>query len=467
LILLGERLRRAQPRALSDSVGFRLTESKQNQGLTSFCQFVRPATALTVPFENKTVAVATKTFTRFLLFAAFVGAPLVIYAQGVDPTVEIPTTAHKSALIEIPAARQSVTDANADDNVTMAGEYKSTKNVVEEQKQSCWDWAVDVEYRSEYNFRGTNLTPGDNAGAISMDAEVTKWNFTAGVFVIRQLGKAQANSWSMGESGGGGSVSKASFFGFPLDFQFTPETTQRSFDEIDVFLNYHLSLNWVDLTVGNVGFFIHRKVETEVLTNIIFLGKPLVKFEFPGASIGEDEQFDRLFARLSTSKIPYVTPSVTFYQTIHNNGQDRHALATFDLFRAFGATGPLERNDELGGYLEGKLHGHFPVTSWLAIDPYGVASVSFHDRTEPINNPQTLKDAIRGHTLSGWNVAQAGLELPIRLVHFVGNSSVPCAAPDVTVYLVPSGWYSYHISDPTPGTDRNEAWGGVKFTVTF
>jgi hypothetical protein len=416
---------------------------------------------------------AAKTFLRSLFFvAAFAFAGRVGYSQGVDPIVEVPTAAHGPALIEIPAARQSVTDANADDNVTMAGEYKSTKNVVEEQKQSCWDWAVDVGYQSEYNFRGTNLTPGDNAGAISMNVEVSKWNFTLGVFGIRQLGKAQANSWSMGESGGGGSLSKA--FGGFTTFDLLPETTQRSFEEIDVFLNYHLSLNWVDLTVGNVGFFIHRKVDTEFLLALTPNPFPFNFLEFPAPPIGQDEQFDRLFARLSTSKIPYVTPSVTFYQTILNRGDDHHALG--EAFKLLGIflevplnhfPGPLERNDELGGYLEGKLHGHFPVTSWLAIDAYGIASVSFHDRTEPIINPQTIKDAIRGHTLSGWNVAQAGLDLPIRLAHFVGNSSVPCAAPDVTVYLVPSGWYSYHISDPTPGTDRNEAWGGVKFTVTF
>jgi len=436
-------------------VGFRLTGSKQNQGLTSFCQFVRPATALTVPFENKTVAVAMNTLKRCLFFAVFVGAPIAIYAQGVDTTVEIPTIAHRPALIEIPTAQNPSDDLN--NNIAMAGEYKSTKNVVEQQKEACWNWTVDVGYQSEYNFRGTNLTPGDNAGAISMNAEVSKWNFTLGVFGIRQLGKAQADGWATGESGGGGSSSHfpAPFTGI---FDLVPETTQRTLEEIDVFLNYHWSFfGWVDLTVGDVGFFIHRKAETDV--TLVFVPTGLHIFTFPAPTVG-DEQFDRLLARLSTSKIPYVTPSVTFYQTIYNDGQDGRALAFFGF-------GPLHRNDERGGYLEGQLRGNFPVTDWLSLNLYGKVSYSFHDRTEPINDPQTLREAVRGQSLVGWNVAQAGLELPIRLVHFVGNSSVPCAAPDVTVYLVPSGWYSYHISDPTPGTDRNEAWGGVKFTVTF
>ena len=129
--------------------------------------------------------------------------------------------------------------------------------------------------------------------------------------------------------------------------------------------------------------------------------------------------------------------------------------------------GPLHRNTELGGYFEGQLRGNFPVTDWLTINPYGKISYSLDDRTEPIDNPQTFHELIRGRSLSDWNVVQAGLELPIHLLHLVGTSSIPCAPPDVTVYLVPFGWYSHHISEPTAGTDRNEEWGGVKLTVTF
>ena len=90
-----------------------------------------------------------------------------------------------------------------------------------------------------------------------------------------------------------------------------------------------------------------------------------------------------------------------------------------------------------------------------------------HDRTEPIANAITLKDVIRGRSLTGFNVAQVGLEVPTRLFHAVGNSTGRFAPPDVSLYFVPFGAYSYHISDPTPGTDRNEFWGGAKFTLTF
>src|SRR5439155_221460 len=105
-------------------------------------------------------------------------------------------------------------------------------------------------------------------------------------------------------------------------FELLPETTQRTFDEIDVYLNYHIPLWWFDLTVGDVGFFIHRDAVTKV--DLVFSGFGTL-FSFPAPTVG-DEQFDRLFARLSTSKIPYVVPSVTYYQTIYNDGQDGHAL---------------------------------------------------------------------------------------------------------------------------------------------
>jgi hypothetical protein len=64
-------------------------------------------------------------------------------------------------------------------------------------------------------------------------------------------------------------------------------------------------------------------------------------------------------------------------------------------------------------------------------------------------------------------VAQVGLELPIHLLQFVGYSSGPCAPPDVHLDLVPNFTYSYHISQPTAGTDRNEVFGGAKVALTF
>ena len=130
----------------------------------------------------------------FWLGVAFFCATHMSYAQGVGPTVEHPFPAG-SALINI--------GPDADGNLTLGGEYKQPKNVVEQEQPVFWTWYTNVGYESEYNFRGTNLTPGA-AGAGFFDAEVTKWNFTLGLFGIHQFGHARAQGWSLGEGGGGG-----------------------------------------------------------------------------------------------------------------------------------------------------------------------------------------------------------------------------------------------------------------------
>ena len=137
------------------------------------------------------------------LTAGFFWAGTPGYSQGVDTIVEVPTTARTSPVVQVPTTAQPADDSGP--GVTVGGEYKSTKNVVEEQEKPVfWNWAADVGYVSEYNFRGTNLTP--HSGAVFGDAEVTKWNFTLGMFAIGQTGIAHANAWSMGESGGGGTA---------------------------------------------------------------------------------------------------------------------------------------------------------------------------------------------------------------------------------------------------------------------
>jgi hypothetical protein len=409
----------------------------------------------------------------FLLVAAFLCAERLAYGQGADTIVEIPTTAHRSAIIEISTARQNVADANADNSMTLAGEYKSTKNVVEEQKAACWTWYADDGYETEYNFRGTNLMP-DSDGGIFIDAAVSKWGFTLGMFGIHQLGTARAPGFSSSEGGGGGAGGFGNFGNIPFIF---PETKQDRFNEIDVFLQYHREFGPIDVTVGNIGFFIDRRAQTFVHLPLDFiLGPPTFGIGSAGTygpfrTVG-DEQFDRVFVRLGTSRIPYIEPWLTYYQTVYSEGQDSfHHLAFkqgVNPFRYFVFYNAFERSPEhYGGYLEGRLRGHFPVGEWVDINPFGVISYSFGDRSEPVTNPANFAEEIRGRPLRGFNVAQVGLELPIHLFHVVGYSSGPCAPPDLRVNLVPFGTYSYHISDPTPGTDRNEAWGGVKIAITF
>ncbi|HWY49933.1 MAG TPA: hypothetical protein VNW72_00460 [Chthoniobacterales bacterium] len=385
------------------------------------------------------------TLRRFpLLVGAFFCAGRFACGQAVD----VPTTAHGSALIEIPTA-QTTSQSNLDNDVTMAGEYKSTKNVVEERKPAFWNWYVEDGYMTQYNFRGVDLTP-ESHGVLFSDVEVTKWNFTLGFYGIHQLGEARAPSFSLGESGGSHKT--------PHLLE-SVETIQSRFNEIDVFTQYHHEFGPIDVTVGNIAFFIDRRAKT------FFEG-----FEDAPVPTIQDEEFDRLFIKIATAVIPHIQPLVTYYQTVISQGSDPglHPGRAVNAPFPYDFELPHERNDEFGGYLEGRLREFFSITDWLDFNAYEFISYSFHDRNEAVRNPMgDFRDIIRGRSLTGFNNAQVGVEFPIHLFHFLGSSSTEWAAPDVRVSFVPFGAYSYHISPPTASTARNEGWGGAKFAVTF
>jgi hypothetical protein len=395
------------------------------------------------------------------LATAFLSVAHFCYGQAVGPTVEVPT--ERTALIDL--------SSTPNNDVTVASEYKSTKNVVEQEKPVFWNWYAEFGYESEYNFRGTNLLP-DSDGAVFLDLEVSKWGFTLGMYDVHQLGTAHANTWAIAEGGGGGGGHSSFFIG-----PFLPETFQTYFNEIDVFLQYHHEFGPIDVTVGNIGFFIDRQSQTfvDLPADFVLFPPPIGLVNFSGIygpyGTIENECFDRVFVRLATSVIPHIQPWITYYQTIYTWGQDpfhheapRIPPAPFDNMVFYNIH---ERDNELGGYLEGRLRGNFPIGQWLDFNPYAVISYSFHDRTEPVSNPVEFKDVVRGHSLVGWNHAQVGVEVPIHVLHFAGTSDGQWAPPDVRVNLVPFGAYSHHISTPPVGTDRDEWWGGVKLAVTF
>ena len=399
------------------------------------------------------------------------------YAQGNGPSVENPFPA-SSALMNIAP--------DADGHLTLAGEYKQPKTVVEQEKPVFWTWFMDAGYTSEYMFRGTNLMP-DADGAGFFDAQVSKWNFTLGLFGIHQFGEASANAWSIAEGGGGG-TSQGGGGGQTTGtiYKRFPTTIQDRFNELDVFLSYTFPLGPIDITLGNIAFFISRRATTyeqDVLPPL-FQGFPVVwgipptgtrvRTLSPDPTI-EEEVFDRLYITLSTTKISkYITPSITYYQTVYSWGAEPTQDGTLFYAPVRVQFPPVkfkrpqnprpfnQRNEALGGYLEGRINTRFPITKWADFDPYGIISVSFRDRTEPGGaNPYG------GHPLTGWNHVQAGAELPIHLAHFGGFSDTKWAPPDADLYFVPLGAYAYHISNPPPGTDRNEWWGGARFEVTF
>ena len=94
----------------------------------------------------------------FLVAVTLLSATRMSYAQAVSSTVQVPFAG--SALMNI--------GPNADSNLTMGGEYKQPKNVIEQEKPVSWTWYVDAGYESEYNFRGTNLTPRQMGPGFSM-----------------------------------------------------------------------------------------------------------------------------------------------------------------------------------------------------------------------------------------------------------------------------------------------------------
>ena len=139
----------------------------------------------------------------FWIAIAFFCATRMSYAQGNGPTV------------------RTVRRQRSDEHRTERGrQHDNGRRVQAAQergragKACLLDWYVDAGYESEYNFRGTNLTPNAN-GAGFFDARVTKWNFTLGLFGIHQFGHARADSWSIGEGGGSAEAAGAMRGQFP------------------------------------------------------------------------------------------------------------------------------------------------------------------------------------------------------------------------------------------------------------
>ncbi len=241
------------------------------------------------------------------------------------------------------------------------------------------------------------------------------------------------------------------------------EATQDRFNEIDLYLQYSFSAGPIDITIGNIFFYIDRDATTRVSLTEFFASEDARDFltsisnttlldnargflrqghpedflinrggrvsrDFEGI---EDEQFDRVFVSVSTSRIPYIVPRLTYYQTIYNEGTE----AATDLH--------VLRNDEKGGYLEAKVNAEIPlIKDRLNLDPYLLTSYSFGDRTDKDGSP-----------LYGWNHIQAGAELVFQVTD--------------TFRLVPQINWMGRIADPNPGTNEDEWWGGAKAEVIF
>ena len=364
----------------------------------------------------------------------------------------------------------ALTTAALAQNVDVRHDSKDSKAVpITQEKEPLVRFLLETGYTSEYNFRGTNLMPNSDGGYFyqvqATIPHVGPGSLSFGFWAMHQIGTASANTWSTSEGGGGGGSAEDNLFtGFPppydfIDFTRFPTTVQTQFREFDLFAAYKFSLGPVDVTLGNIAFIIDREAqtfETWVLdpnSGFVWTVTGTTSLPMAPERTVTGELFDRVYIRLSTTKIPHITPSIVYYQTVVNRGDEptspRIILADATGRFRFDTPGPLgERNEELGGYLEGRINGNFACGHWLDIDPFGVIAYSVQDRTEPIIN-----NSFGGSPFTGFTHAQAGLDLVFHLTPHID--------------FIPQVVYSYHISNPPIGTDKNEFWGGVRVAVNL
>lgn len=312
---------------------------------------------------------------------------------------------------------------------------KDSKAVpITQEVQKWWSITMEAGYSSTYMFRGTELTPNAD-GIASEEIRFSGKGFTVGLWAAQQIGTAVVpHNTAVGEAGGGRPLNLI----FPVPgvgvVTFDDTAIQESFRELDVYASYYHSFGCIDLTVGNIAFFIDRRQRDKF--DVFVNGSLFLTQDFP--SIG-DETFDRVFIALSTHKIPYVVPSLTYYQTIYNEGDAPGSDIIY-----------FDRNDELGGYLEAKLSASIPlVKDRLSLEPTALVSYSFDDRMEATNTGM-IPTAV---PLNGFNHFQIGTELVFRVSNHVS--------------VIGFGNYAHQLHDATGGTEDDTFWGGGKVSISF
>src|SRR5207247_10232997 len=107
------------------------------------------------------------------------------------------------------------------------------------------------------NVRWPDLKP-DSSGGGFITADVRKLGFPLGLYGIHQFGTAHADSFSLSEGGGGGGSMLApnSVLG-----PFLPKTIQNEFNELDVIFQYTREFGPIEVTAGNIAFFIDRRAQ--------------------------------------------------------------------------------------------------------------------------------------------------------------------------------------------------------------
>jgi hypothetical protein len=254
----------------------------------------------------------------------------------------------------------------------LAGDGKTSKEVVkiEEKAPEPFGLNLTLAYDSQYIFRGVNILGGgfgsgatEGGSLVSADVNYNKFGFTIGAWYA-----ASINETRNGFGGRG--------------FQ------DSTYTELDLYLSYAHTFGPVTVSAGYIYYL------------------------FPDAA-GSDANLDthEFNVGVSTSVIPFVTPSLTFYYDV-------------DLFE--------------GGYLEFKLASSIPVIAdKLSIDPYALVSYDFEYNS----------------STSDWNHFQAGINIPYHIT------------PNVTI----SGYAAVAVAlDALDGAaNDHEVFGGGKIGFSF
>ena len=268
-------------------------------------------------------------------------------------------------------ALASVVSALGFSTSAFAGTAAASKEVVKVEEKAAEPFGLNVTlaYDSQYQFRGLNLLGGgkgegatEGGGLANIDINYNKFGFTIGGWYA-----ASVNETPNGKGGNGYNNGK--------------------YTELDLYLSYSHAFGPVTLTGGYIFYF------------------------FPETSLDANSYSHEVNIGISTSVIPYVTPSLTYYYD-------------FSLYQ--------------GGYLEFKLSSSIPVIAdKLSIDPYALISYDFeyNSNTNDFNN------------------VQVGVNVPYHIT------------PNVTI----SGYIaaSYALDAIKDFTNDYEVWGGGKLGFSF
>lgn len=268
-------------------------------------------------------------------------------------------------------ALASVVSALGFSTSAFAGTATPSKEVVkiEEKAPEAFGLNVTLAYDSQYQFRGVNILGGglgegatEGGGLASIDLNYNKFGFTIGGWYA-----ASVNETPNGRGGNGYNNGK--------------------YTELDLYLSYAHSFGPVTLTGGYIFYL------------------------FPETAVDQNSYTHEANIGISTSVIPYVTPSLTYYYD-------------FSLFQ--------------GGYLEFKLASSFPLLGGkFSIDPYALVSYDFEYNS----------------TTNDWNHFQAGVNIPYHIT------------PNVTI----SGYAAIAVAlDALDGiANDHEVFGGGKIVFSF